>query len=68
MSEETQLSGITKVVRTLLRPIIQGITPLLESMLEDFLVNWYEEAKKTESPFDDIAAEMILDLFDVPHS
>ncbi len=64
--EENQLSGVSKLVGTLMRPIVSGLTPILRQRLEDFLLDWREIAAETPSPYDDMAADFVLDMFNVP--
>jgi len=65
MAEGNALSGVGKLVGTLLKPIISVLTPILRDKLEDFLRGWYADALETDSPYDDIAAEVVLAIFGV---
>ena len=46
----------------LIGPIMTILTPTLREALEDLLQDWYESAKATESPLDDIAAKAVIEM------
>ena len=42
------------------------LTPQLKILLSDFAISFYQKARETENPFDDIAAGLLLALLSIP--
>jgi hypothetical protein len=57
--------GIVKIIGLFLRPILSLASPMIKAELKKLLQNWYDKAKATENPIDDLLVEFIADLLGV---
>ncbi len=60
-----KITGILNVVILILKPIIAVVTPKLRELLEDALLNFYNNARATENPWDDFLAEVMLRILGI---
>ena len=60
------MAGIPTWVFPILLKLMGLLTPQLRLLLKDFALGFYERAKETDNPFDDVAASLLLALLSIP--
>jgi len=56
---------ILKIAVSMLGPLLTLITPQLKQALSDFVIGLAQQAKATESPFDDALVATLATLLDI---
>jgi hypothetical protein len=49
-----------------LKPLLKLVTGELRVLLSDFVVKFYWKAQKTENPWDDFLASLLLEILGIP--
>lgn len=60
------MAGIPTWIFPILLKIMDLLTPQLKLLLKDFALNFYQRAKETDNPFDDIVAGLLMALLSIP--
>ena len=60
------MAGVPTWIFPILVKLMDLLTPQLKILLSDFALQFYQRAKATENPFDDIAAGLLLALLSIP--
>jgi len=57
---------LINLVVSILRPLVDIVSPTLRKELEDFLIDFYNKSMETENPYDDFLARFLLRIFAIP--
>ena len=57
---------IVNLLVTVLKPIMEILTPMIREELEKLAVKFYEKAEATPNPWDDFIAELLLKILGLP--
>ncbi|MBA7710613.1 hypothetical protein ES703_119558 [subsurface metagenome] len=60
---------LINLIVEILRPLVDIVSPTIRKRLEDFLIDFYNNAIETENPWDDFLARFLLRIFaiSIPH-
>lgn len=60
---------LINLIVDILRPLVDIVSPTIRKRLEDFLIDFYNDAIETENPYDDFLARFLLRIFaiSIPH-
>jgi hypothetical protein len=59
------MDKIVKFFSSLVSVLFENISPELRDMIQDFVKQLYEKAKKTSTPFDDLLVKILASVFGV---
>lgn len=62
----TSWSWIIQLLVTVLKPILNILTPMIREELEKLAIKFWEKAETTDNPWDDFIAEFILRILGMP--
>lgn len=57
---------LINLIVDILRPLVDIVSPTIRKRLEDFLIDFYNDAIETENPYDDFLARFLLRIFAIP--
>lgn len=57
---------IINLLVTVLKPIMEILTPMIRAELEKLVVKFYQKAEATDNPWDDFLAEFLLKMLGLP--